>query len=353
MVNQTVKQKLPTPGDFLARRRAPAAKVLAAIALLTFIFSLLPLPSSFIEAWFSRRAFPRISTVFALIADPLPVAWLDVLILAGILYICVCALRRRWPRIVEIASVGYLIFFWSWGLNYHRMPMTSKLSLNDTLKSTAAMNSFVKRTAEEVNSLYVPPGIRAHDDNVEIRALAADRVARVVERLDGRRWLAPRKVKVSILGNLWFRIAGIDGVFNPIVHEPVVNGRILDVEWPFVTAHELAHVRGYPDEGDANFVALMATLMSEDRRMQYSGWLHLWLYMRTRESDALIDAGPKQDIRRIFDRMQRDEIRWVSNLQATILDVFLKANSVPEGVRSYSRIVLMAAETQESWNEFR
>src|SRR5437867_249662 len=102
MVNQPVKQKLPSPGDFPARPRTPVAKAIAALALLTFIFSLLPIPSRFVETWFSRGAFPRISTVFAVIADLVPIAWLDVVILAGILYICICARRSRWPKLVEI-----------------------------------------------------------------------------------------------------------------------------------------------------------------------------------------------------------------------------------------------------------
>ena len=50
--------------------------------------------------------------------------------------------------------------------------------------------------------------------------------------------------------------------------------------------HELAHVRGYPDEGDANVIAAFATLMSENPAFQYSGWLNLWLYLRTRELES-------------------------------------------------------------------
>src|ERR1041384_3786813 len=131
----TVKRKLPSSTEILARRGAKTSIVLGTLALLTFIFSLLPLPSPFIESWFARAAFPRISSFFAVIADLIPVAWLDILIFGLILYICVCLGRRRWPRLIEIVSVCSLIFFWSWGLNYHPLPLSSKLSLNATARS--------------------------------------------------------------------------------------------------------------------------------------------------------------------------------------------------------------------------
>jgi hypothetical protein len=175
----------------------------------------------------------------------------------------------------------------------------------------------------------------------------------VVEQLDGTHWRAARRIKTSILANPWFRFAGVDGFFNPLIHEPILSSTVLDIERPFVIAHELAHARGYPDEGDANFIGLMATLMSDDPRLRYSGWLEMWLYLRTRESDRMLDPGPRRDLSRIFERLRRERIAWVSNLQGTILDWFLKANRVPEGVVSYSRIVVLAAGTQGRWSTFK
>jgi Protein of unknown function (DUF3810) len=316
-------------------------------ALLTFIFSLLPIRSAYVERWFSRTVFPAISFVFGRVADSIPVAWLDILLIAAILYIWICLRRRQRFAIAVAVAIGYLIFFWSWGLNYHRLPLTSKLTLQP-----ADMDSFTATTARELNSLY-PVTVQAPYDEADIRNMAAQRTALVVEKLDGTRWLAARRVKVSWLANPWFRFAGIDGLFNPIAHEPLINNGVLDIERPFVISHELAHVRGYPDEGDANFVALMATLMSDNPRFRYSAWLELWLYVRNREKDSLLDPGPREDVNRIFARLRNEQIRWISNLQSTILDWFLRANSVPEGVRSYARIVTLAAETQSTWDRFR
>ena len=285
-------------------------------------------------------------------ADSVTFAWLDILLLTLIPFVVWCIWRRLWKWIGVTVAIGYLVFFWSWGINYHRQPLTAKLTVNTDAASRAAMDEFARRAANELNSLYRQLTPDSFDESA-MRQEAASRVARVVEVLDGTKWNAPSRVKISILANAWFRVAGIDGVFNPIVHEPIVNSNLLEIERPFIISHELAHVRGYPDEGDANFVAILATILSSHPQHRYSGWLHLWLYLRNRELDALLDPGPRQDVQRIFERFRSEQIQWVSNVQALVLDLFLKANRVGEGVRSYSRVVLLAAGTQATWDRFR
>jgi hypothetical protein len=342
-----VKRKLRFSERFSGLGMSRVGLGLLLAALLTFIFSLLPIPSDFVERWFSRAAFPAISFVFGRVADAIPFAWLDILVVAAVLYIGICLRRQQWFAISTAVATAYLIFYWSWGLNYHRLPLTAKLTIQP-----ADMDTFIATTARELNSLY-PVVAGTPYNEVDVRNLAAGRTARVVEKLDGTMWLAARRVKVSWLANPWFRFAGVDGMFDPLVHEPIINSSVLDIERPFIMCHELAHVRGYPNEGDANFVALMATLMSDNPRFRYSGWLELWLYVRSREKDSLLEDGPRQDVNRIFTRLRNEEIAWISNLQYTVLDWFLKANSVPEGVRSYARIVTLAAETQSTWDRFR
>ena len=181
----------------------------------------------------------------------------------------------------------------------------------------------------------------------------ARRVEHVVRIIDGEDWDAAHRIKVSRISNVWFRAAGVDGMFNPAGHEPVISATVLDIERPFVMSHELAHVRGYPDEGDANVIAAFATLMSSKPDFQYSGWLSLWLYLRNRDLDKLLEPGPRSDLQRIFDRARAEQIPWIDNLQRAVLDWFLKANSVEEGVRSYSRVVLLTAGTEPNWDRFR
>jgi len=93
--------------------------------------------------------------------------------------------------------------------------------------------------------------------------------------------------------------------------------------------------------------------MSSHPALQYSGWLNLWLYLRNSDRDRLLDSGPREDLQRIFSRIRRERIEWISHLQSLILDWFLKANSVEQGIRSYSRVVLLVAGIEPSWERFR
>jgi hypothetical protein len=279
-------------------------------------------------------------------------SWLDFLVPGGILLLVVILWKRQWVLLANVVAGLYLIFFWTWGLNYHRQPLATKVEVDSARTENEAMMAFAERALQEINRLYGEKQNSDFDDG-RVRAEAVRRVRRVVAIIDGSEWDSAQRIKISRVSNPWMHAAGIDGVFNPFPHEPVISDSILDVEAPFVIAHELAHVRGYPDEGDANLIATLATIMSDDPAFRYSGWLNLWLYLRNRDLEKRLDPGPRQDLQRIFDRARREQIEWVNNFQRSLLDIFLKANSIEEGVRSYSRVVLLAAGTEPSWERFR
>jgi hypothetical protein len=285
-------------------------------------------------------------------ADSVSFAWLDPAIALALILPVLMIWRRRWIWLLNSIAVVYLIFFWSWGINYHRQPLSSKLQTDRTATESEAIERLAGRAAAELNRLYLKNQAETYSE-ADTQAEAARRVERVVAVLNGTDWAAAQRIKRSWLAGPWLRAAGVDGVFNPFPQEPIVTHTLLDIERPFVISHELAHVRGYPDEGDANVVAVFSTLMSEKERFQYSGWLNLWLYLRTRDRDRLLDPGPRRDLQQVFDRAQAEQIAWINDFQRALLDWFLKANSVEQGVRSYSRVVILAARTQSIWDRFR
>jgi hypothetical protein len=287
-----------------------------------------------------------------LVQEAVGFSWMDILIpltLIGVLY---AVYRRKFFGLIGWLAAGYLFFFWSWGLNYHREPVSSKLDFHPEWVDADTVAGLTVEAALALNSLYrpVPPEIYTAD---YLSAEATWRVGRVIAELDGTFWPAGSAVKSSRILDPFFRAAGVDGMFNPFGHEALVVGGLLPVELPMVVLHEVAHVRGYPDEGDANFIALMGALGSEDPVLQYSGWLTLWLYLRSQEFDPLLEAGPRADVEAIYARVAGNRIDWVSRAQRRSLDTFLKAHDVREGVRSYARIVTLAVGTRPEWDRFR
>jgi hypothetical protein len=348
-----VKSKVGILGNFKARLRGRLVWVLQTAALLTFITSWAGVyPSSLIERWYARGAFPVISGVAEKVADAVSFSWLDVAVPLGFASALLLIRKQKWVWLLNLVSIFYLLFFWSWALNYHREPLASKLQSDSSKSKPDAIEKFAFHAAAEINRLYGDRQRLLYDEG-ETREEAGRRVRRVVEIIDGADWEAPHRIKISWIVNPWFHAAGVDGMFNPFGQEPVISNTVLDIERPFVMAHELAHVRGYPDEGDANVIAAFATLMSDRPAFQYSGWLSLWLYLRNRELDQLLDPGPRADLERIFNRARAEQIRWINDLQRVTLDWFLKANSVEQGVRSYSRVVQLTVGTEPYWERFR
>ena len=342
MVKGTVKEKL--------RKRQ---WIVPALAAATFLFSWTgTFPQNFVENLYSRIVYPWISSAAGRLADVVPFSWLDLVIPVGLTALIVAVHRRKFLLVANGVAALYLIFFWSWGLNYHRQPLAVKLPSDASRTDAAAIERFAKDVAGHINQLYLEKRSQRYDEN-RVRAEAVRRVRHVAAVIDQTNWQGASRVKNSWLANPWFHVAGIDGVFNLFGHEPLISNSLLDFEKPFVMTHELAHVYGYAGEGDANLIAVFATVMSADPDLQYSGWMNLWFYIRNRQLDRLLEPGPRQDFDRMLQRIRSEQVAWLSALQSTILDWYLKSNSVREGIRSYSEVVLLAVRTEPYWERFR
>jgi hypothetical protein len=340
MANERVKKKFPF------------SALLLGLATATFLASWARLfPSRWVESVYSRRVFPTISHMFGIVADAVPFSWLDVWILAGVGLLIYGLRKRRWMLLAGAASFFYLWFFWTWGLNYHRPLVAARLHLETTSLTDPELKRFAETAAGEINSLWLPAS-PAPLARAEIAEMAAKRVQRVVFRIDGTEWQAANRVKRSVLLEWWYKMAAVDGMFNPFGHEPLVIAGPYPFELPFLMAHEMAHVRGVANEGEANLVALLATVASDDPRFQYSGWLYLWRYL-PRYAEIKLDDGPRADLRATSLRYQANQVAIVNDVQSAILDAHLKANAVPAGLRSYSEFVVSAVASRPRWQEFR
>jgi hypothetical protein len=340
MRNQTVKKKFPFSAS------------LVGLAIATFLASWARLfPSEIVDKLYSRSVFPTISHIFAIGADAISFSWLDVWIAGAVVLLVYSIRKKRWMFLAGTVSFFYLWFFWTWGLNYHRPPVADRLRLGTKDLTDSDLKRFAETAAGEINRLR-PLANQSPLGRVENGEMAAKRVERVVFKIDGTGWRAANRVKRAVFAEWWYKIAGIDGMFNPFGHEPLVIAGPYSFELPFLMSHELAHVRGIANEGEANLVALLATVASEDPGFQYSGWLYLWSYL-PRYPDVKLDEGPRADLKAVAARIKAHEIPLANYLQSAILDAHLKANAVPAGLRSYSEFVSFAVASQPHWQDFR
>ena len=146
-------------------------------------------------------------------------------------------------------------------------------------------------------------------------------------------------------------------MINPIALESIVHPDLLPFERTFVAAHEWAHLAGFADESEANFVGWL-TCIQAAVPAQYSAWLNLyWLIgveVTPEERKELWDAvaeGPRQDVQAITDRLQRGQLPFLRNASWRVYDRYLRANRVEEGIRSYGQVInlVLRARFEDDW----
>ena len=82
-----------------------------------------------------------------------------------------------------------------------------------------------------------------------------------------------------VLGSFFMYQAGYDGVYFPFSLEANYNTYISDIRYPHVACHELAHLKGYIYEDEADFIAYLACVGSDDEQLQYAGYLGVLHYI--------------------------------------------------------------------------
>jgi hypothetical protein len=253
-------------------------------------------------------------------------------------------------RIVAVAAAGYVLFLTCWGVNYRRVPLEDKLEFDAARITREAAMALGQEAVGRFNEAFE----EAHANDPDPMVLSASFAD--AQRLLGARTIAQTgNPKRSLLG-LYFRWAAIDGMTDPFFLEVILNPDVLPFERPFVVAHEWAHLAGYADESEANFVAWL-TCTRADAPARYSGWLALYAHVSNglpredrRDLAGLIGPGPREDLAAINARLLRSA-PVVRRAARDVYDSYLKANRVERGIASYDAVVRLAlgARFEEEW----
>ena len=320
----------------------------AAVVALALLGALLPLPPELVERWYSRGVYPALQRALTTVSNLVPFALFDVLWVGAVAATAVLVYRSRrhgWiGGAVHVAVVlgcaaaaVYLAFLAAWGLNYRRLPLAQKVVFDETRITAAAHAALGDRAVATLNAEYA----QAHERPVHLERLYA-------AFLDAHRALGGSAIvtglpKSTLLG-WYFHKASIAGMTDPFFLETLLAPDLLDVERPFVIAHEWAHLAGYADESEANFVAYL-TCQRGDASAKYSAALMVIGYAPgTRPLQRALELGPKIDLYAIQSRYRQTSgvLRFAARES---YDRYLKANRVEKGIESYDAVVQLILGT--------
>jgi hypothetical protein len=343
-----------------------AAAVVAALA---------PIDAQLVERRFSTTIYPVVQTFVTPISNLAPFALFDLLTVGGAIALIAAIVRsirrarreRQWRPVGTViggvataAAVTYLAFLALWGLNYRRVPMGERLLMDTRPPDAEAVLALGMEAVRQLNTLY--PEAHRIGWTVEPRHDAAmlAAFAFVQQRLSDAPLAAPGRLKHTLYGP-YFRWTSVDGMVNPFALEVLANPDLLPFERPFVAAHEWAHLAGFADESEANFVGWLTCLRAEPPA-QYSAWQYLYWQVsgevapddRLTLRNALLD-GPRRDLDAIAERVRRGQLPLLRNASWVVYDQYLRANRVEEGIRSYGEVItlILRARFDEGWTPVR
>lgn len=337
-----------------------------AIILAALGAALVPLPGWLVEHLYSERAYLALQRQITPVSNRVPFAVFDALLLAAVAWLAVVGVGfiRRWRkgalravlhlvlRLAAGAATVYLAFLLCWGLNYQREPLVRRLAFSREDVGVAAASRLARAVAQRAGELratltregrgagpQAAPAVLDGPAWAAVPALIAPAFDRVQQQLAPVRPAVGGRPKLSVLG-YYFERSGVDGMTAPFSLEVLVSPAVLPFERPFVAAHEWAHLAGYADESEANFVGWLACLQGPPAA-EYSGQVTLLLRVLgevpREERERLVkelSPGVRTDLRAIIARAARTSpgLRAVS---WRVYDRYLKANRVEKGVESY------------------
>jgi hypothetical protein len=241
----------------------------------------------------------------------------------------------------DIAAIVGFYAVWfevSWGWNYARAPIETRVQFDPARVTQAAGNALRVRAMAEMNALAAPAHARSNLP-MDIDALREAWIPAVQRAGDD--WtplVAPAK---PTLADPFMEATGTSGFVNPLTLTTQLAGDVLWFERPFDQSHEWSHVAAYAREDEANYLAIVTCLRSPDPVIRYSGWFELFLYLpqqqqryRRKQFSPLV----WQD----FEAIRARDAHHVNVLLAhwtwRTYNVYLKSNRIASGIENYNEV---------------
>jgi len=267
--------------------------------------------------------------------------------------------RRMWIYVACIFCVVCMVFnlfVWNFAPGYNALPLDQKLGLMRKPVSAEELSVTADILLEDLKELeseilFTPSGSShmpyTYGEMNEKLMQAYDKAAQKYDFIDDFH----SSVKPVMLSEP-MTYTHISGVYTFFTGEANINVNFPDYTLPFTAAHELAHQRGIAREDEANFVAFLVCLESDDPYIRYSGTMNLYEYVVSALYSANYDLykenyqkqpktiiGERVAYSKFFDKYRENTVADIS--EATN-NAYLQSQGTPQGTRSYGMVVDLA-----------
>lgn len=359
-------------------------KIWAALFLLTAAVNVIAWNSQAFCDWHVKHLFPlsvnlygRLMSIFPFSVGEgmiaLAVFFTAVAILLGIM--CIFVRKGRIKRLISVFSRTYVRAY-AWGALLVFMIMTWNCFIlyhasefDETYMAQKAQRTYTDRELIQVRN-HIVEELNALTEELErdengFLVYQGDMKQEAVRAMQGL------GEEYELLSGYYPRAKGIAasdflsqqymmGYYFPFSMEANYNTSMYVANVPATLCHELAHLKGFIYEDDANFIGFLACISSDDPFYRYSGYLSVLGYVEKEYKKA---SGKEEfDCLSIAKSVRSDDIFLTSEAwerveeKAVVETAVVKAasnqftettlviNGVSDGMKSYSRVVQLLLE---------
>ena len=267
--------------------------------------------------------------------------------------------RAMWIYVACIFSVVCMVFnlfVWNFAPGYNALPLDQKLNLERTPVSAEELAATADILLEELKML---------EDDIIFTGSGASRMPYSYHKMNEKLMNAYEKAaqKYDFINYFQSSIkpvmlsepmtyTHISGVYTFFTGEANVNVNFPDYTIPYTAAHELAHQRGIAREDEANFVAFLVCIESDDAYIRYSAYLNLYEYvvsaLYSANYDLYKESYYKQPKNILNERIAFSEFfekyreNTVADISEATNNAYLQSQGSTQGTRSYGMVVDLA-----------
>ncbi len=340
--------------------------------------------STVAEKVFATGIYKVLSQGMGLLTGWIPFSLMELIIIVGPVTVLILIIRQfvrivRTRRfllfmtmvqnllcLIAVIFFGYVLLC---GVNYHRYPVAYHLDLQVENSSVEELEGLLIEladkaselratlTSEDERGVYVLPYSERELGKEAKKAYLA-----LAEEYPVFGGLYPRPKHVFFSRLMSY--TEITGVFTPWTMEANVNIDISPYSIGATMCHELAHLRGFMREDEANYISYRACMASDSADLQYSGTMLALIYTGNalyrqdatkysevyfvHYSEAVIrDLRANNEYWKQFEKPVVGDTT-VGEIAEKVNDTYLKINDQTDGTKSYGRVVdLLLAEYKQ------
>lgn len=316
--------------------------------------------------WYTVTIYPLFVTVIGRIMSVFPFSVVEILLYGMIIFFVLGVVRGFYKVCKKKNPFSDMLLHWSsWvcmfvgilffvytvmcGINYHTESFAQSAGIHTDRYTLEELKEVAQYLTGEVNQLSA----QVERNEKEIFCLKGDTKRKAVEAMhhlaetySGLQGYYPFPKPLIFSEILSYQ--QLSGIYSPFTIEANYNADMQDYNIPFTMCHELSHLRGYMSEDEANFIAYLACVKSEQVDFQYSGMLLAWTYVTNAlyvEQPQAYESLLSQLKKEVLLDLQENKEFWdaydgvTAEIANKVNDTYLKANRQVDGVKSYGKVV--------------